>query len=158
MSPPTVTLSVLSSELHHEGESLILQCQATVSHHINTPVSVDFVWRVSDGRTLTSATNTRVAISDTTAVSVYTYQSNLTFRELIIMEDSNLNYFCEAMVMSTPVSPYILPSSSSPSNTYHLNVTGNRLHVCMSVMIECFISVQIQLPGLLYPSLPVQSQ
>ena len=118
---PTVSLTVLSSEPHDVGGTLSLQCQATVSHHINTPISVVFTWR-RNSNLLTS--DSRVTISAATAVSSLAYRSTLSISDLSISADSNMNYNCEAVVRSNPASPFILESASATSNSYRLNISG----------------------------------
>ena len=136
---PTVTLAVISSESQHVvGGTFSLQCQATVSHHVNTPVAVDFIWRRTSGL-ITSSSSPRIAISDTTAISNQSYSSILTITQLGIENDSQMSYSCEAVVRSDPLSSYISASNSAPSNTYTLNVQGmwftNILWLLVSMML-----------------------
>lgn len=105
------------------GGTFSVQCQATVSHHVNTPVTVNFTWRRTSG-TITSGSSPRIAISDTTAISNQLYSSILTITDLSIGADSQMNYSCEAVVRPDPLSAYILASTLARSNTYTLNVRG----------------------------------
>ena len=118
-----MTLTVLSSEPHVVGGTLSVQCQATVSHHVNTPVFVNFTWRRTSGQ-LVSSSSSRVTISETIAVTNLTYRSTLTISDLGIGADSHINYSCQAAVRSDQVSPYILASTSTTSNMYLLDVHG----------------------------------
>ena len=118
-----MTLTVLSSESQHVvGGTFSVQCQATVSHHVNTPVAVDFTWRRTSGL-ITSSSSPRIAISNPTAISNQSYSSILTITDLGI-GDSQMNYSCEAVVRSDPVSGHIFASALARSNTYTLNVQG----------------------------------
>ena len=121
---PTVTLTVLSSEPHVVGGTFSLQCEATVSHHVDTLVSVDFTWRRTS-RSLTGSSDSRVTISKTG--SDPTYWSILTINELRIGTDSNMSYTCQAVVISDPPSPFILNSISGTSDAYLLDVLGKFL-------------------------------
>ena len=116
-----VTLTVLSSESHVVGGTFSLQCEATLSHHVNTPISVDFIWRRISGP-LTGDSDSRVTISRTMAVGNLTYRSILTISDLRIAADSNMNYDCQAAVRSDPSSPFILNSTLATSNTQLLIV------------------------------------
>ena len=119
-----MTLTVVSSESQHVvGGTFSVQCQATVSHHVNTPVAVDFTWRRTSGL-ITSNSSPRIAISDTTAISNQSYSSILTITDLGIGSDSEMSYSCEATVTSDPVSTHIIASAMGRSNTYTLNVQG----------------------------------
>ena len=120
---PTVTLTVLSSEPHVVGGTFSVQCQATVSHHVNTQVSMDFSWRRTSGL-MASSLNSRITISDTIAINNVSYSSTLTISDLGIGADSQMSYSCEAVVRSNSASPYILDSPSATSNTFVLNVQG----------------------------------
>ena len=120
-----MTLTVLSSESQHVvGGTFSVQCQATVSHHVNTPVTVDFTWRrtgeIINGDSLSS----RTTISSTTSATRLTYMSILTMNDLRIGADSQMDYSCEAVVQSDPYSPNILTSTSAESNAYFLHVLG----------------------------------
>ena len=101
------------------GGTFSLQCGVTVSHHINTPVSVDFTWRRTSGP-LTGSSDPRVMIS--TAGNDLTYWSILAINELRIGTDSNINYTCQAVVISDPQSTFILTSISGMSDAYLLDV------------------------------------
>ena len=123
---PTVTLTVLSSadcRDHVVGGTFSVRCQATVSHHVNTPVSVNITWGRTSGL-LSSGSNSRVTISETTAVSGLIYRSILTLSDLSTGTDSNMNYYCQAAVTPDPVSSYISASTQATSNTYHLAICG----------------------------------
>ena len=120
---PSVTLTAISSEPHVVGDTLSLRCQATVSHHINTLVTVDFTWTKSS-TPLSGSSDSRVTVSETAAVNSQTYRTTLTVSGLSIREDSNLNYTCQAVVRSEPASSYILSSTSALSDAYLLNVHG----------------------------------
>ena len=120
---PTVILTVLSYEPHVIGGTFSVLCQATVSHHVNTPVSVDFTWRRTSGL-ITSDSDSRITISDTTPVSGLSYSSTLTINDLGIGADSQMSYDCEAVVRSDSSSPYILSSITATSITYLLHVFG----------------------------------
>ena len=120
---PTVTLTVLSSEPHVVGGTFSLQCEATVSHHVNTPVSVDFTWSRTN-ELLIGSSDSRVTILRSTAVSYLTYRSIMTISDLRITADSNMNYDCQAVVRSDPPSPFISNSTPVTSNTQLLNVLG----------------------------------
>ena len=123
---PMVTLTVLSSadcRDHVVGGTFSVQCQATVSHHVNTPVSVNITWGGTSGL-LNSGSNSRVTISETTAVPGLTYRSTLTLSDLSTGTDSNMNYYCQAAVTPDPVSSYILASTQATSNMYLLTVCG----------------------------------
>jgi hypothetical protein len=121
---PTVALTVLSSEPQHvAGGTFSAQCQATVSHHVNTPVTVDFTWGRTSGL-ITSSSSPRIAISDTTSDTNLTSMSTLTITELSIGAESQMNYSCEAVVRSDPYSPNILTSTPAESNIYFLYVHG----------------------------------
>lgn len=131
--PPTVTLTVLSSAPHAVGGTFTVQCQAVVSHHVNTPVTIKFTWRKTRGQ-LTTDSDTRVTISTVALVSSHTYRSNLTLTDLSIATDSNQNYSCQASVMSTLASAYILNSSIVTSNAYLLKVHGTcSMLVCLTI-------------------------
>ena len=103
------------------GGIFSVQCQATVSHHVNTPVTVDFTWRRTSGPINLSS---RVIISNTTSVTNLIYVSTLTINDLSIGIDSQMNYSCEALVTPDPYSPNILTSTLAQSNTYFLHVHG----------------------------------
>ena len=105
------------------GGTFSVQCQATVSHHVNTPVTVDFTWRRTSG-IITSDSGSRIAISNTTAISNQLYSSILTITDLSIGADSQMGYSCEAVVIPDPPSAYILASTLARSNMYTLNVRG----------------------------------
>ena len=121
---PTMTLTVLSSESQHVvGGTFSVQCQATVSHHVNTPITVDFTWRRTSG-IITSSLSPRIAVSATTAISNHSYSSILTITDLGIGADSQMSYSCEAAVRSSPVSAHILASTLVRSNMYTLNIQG----------------------------------
>ena len=119
---PSVVLTVLSTGPHFVGDTLSLQCEATVSHHVNTPIFVAFTW-TRNNVPLSSSSNSRVNISRTTVINSLTYRSALTISDLSIEGDSGMNYTCQAVVRSEPVSPYILSSASVTSNTYFLTVS-----------------------------------
>ena len=108
---------------HVVGGTFSVQCQATISHHVNTPVAIDFTWRRTSGL-ITSGSSPRIAISDPTAISNQSYSSILTITDLGIGADSQMSYSCEAAVTSDPVSAHILASALARSNTYTLNVQG----------------------------------
>ena len=116
-----MTLTAVSSEPHEVGGMLSLQCLVSISHHVNTPVSVDFTWRRSNGLLMNA--NSRVAISTTTTVSSTTYRSTLSVSDLSIASDSNQGYYCQAVVRSDSASPFVLNSTAASSNTYLLNVS-----------------------------------
>lgn len=118
-----MTLTVLSSEPHVVGGTFSLQCEAMVSHHVNTPVYIEFTWRRTSGL-LTGGSDSRVTISRTMAVGNLTYRSILTISDLRITDDSNENHDCLAVVRSDPPSPVILNSTSAASSTQLLNVLG----------------------------------
>ena len=125
-----MTLTVLSSEPQHVvGGTFSVQCQATVSHHVNTPVTVNFTWRRTSG-TITSGSSPRIAISDTTAISNQLYSSILTITDLSIGADSQMNYSCEAVVRPDPLSAYIL-ASTLQDQTHTLLM----FEVCTSIII-----------------------
>ena len=118
-----MSLTVLSSEPQHVvGGTFSVQCQATVSHHVNTPVTVDFTWRRTSG-IITSGSDPRI-ISNTTAISNQLYSSILTITDLSIGADSQMGYSCEAVVRSDPLSAHILASTLARSNMYTLTVQG----------------------------------
>ena len=120
--PPSVMVTVLSTGPHLVGDTLSLQCEATVSHHVNTPVSVAFTW-TRNNLPLSSSSDTRVNISTTMVINSLTYRSALAISDLSIEVDSDMNYTCQAVVRSEPVSPYVLSSASITSNAYFLTVS-----------------------------------
>ena len=120
---PVVTLTVLSSEPHVVGGTFSLQCEATVSQHVDTPVSVNITWRRTS-RWLDGSSDSRVTISQTMGFANLTYRSILTVSDLRIAADSNMNYDCQAVVISDPPSQVILTSAFAASNTQLLNVLG----------------------------------
>ena len=136
---PTVTLTVLSSadcRDHVVGGTFSVQCQATVSHHVNTPVSVNITWGRTSGL-LSSGSNSRITISETTALSGLIYRSTLTLSDLSNGADSNMNYYCQAVVTPDPVSSYILASTQATSNMYLLTVCGM---LVIRLVISCMQS------------------
>ena len=116
-----MSLTVLSSEPHVVGGTFSLQCEATVSQHVDTPVSVNITWRRTSGQ-LTGNSDSRVTISRTMAAGNLTYRSILIISDLRIAADSNTNYVCQAAVISDPSFPSILNSTPAISNTQLLNV------------------------------------
>ena len=129
---PTVQLTVFSSEPHAVGGTLTIHCEAVVSNHVNTPVSVDFTWGRTSG-SLTAGSDSRVNISETTTVRSHTYLSILILSDLGIGSDSNQNYWCQASVRSSPPSQYILDSTTATStDNYHLTVNGMTIVVNLS--------------------------
>ena len=118
---PSVMLTVLSTDPHLVGGTLSLQCEATVSHHVNTPVFVAFTW-TKNNMSLSSSSDLRVNISKTTVINSLTYRSALTISDLSTEVDSDMNFTCQAVVRSEPESPYILSSESVTSNTHFLTV------------------------------------
>ena len=138
-----MTLTVLSSEPHVVDGTFSLQCEATVSHHVNTPVSVDFTWRRTSGPfTGRLSSDSRVTISK--AGSDLRYWSILTISELRIGNDSNMNYTCQAVVISDPPSPFVLNSMSGMSDAYPLDVLGK-------FWAECLCHATVQQGNLIAP-------
>ena len=119
---PSVVLTVLSSDPHFVGGTLSFQCEATVSHHVNTPIFVAFTW-TRNSMPLSSSSDSRVNLSRTTVINTLTYRSTLTISDLSIEVDSDMNYTCQAVVRSEPESPYIMNSEPVTSNTYLLTVS-----------------------------------
>ena len=125
---PSVMLTVLSSDPHFVGGTLSLQCEATVSHHVNTPVFVAFTW-TRNNVPLLNTSDSRVKISTNTVINSLTYRSVMTISDLSTEVDSDMSYTCQTVVRSEPVSPYILSSESVTSNAYFLTLSRKRLRL-----------------------------
>ena len=118
-----MSLTVLSTHPHSVGGNFSTQCEATVSHHVNTPVSVEFIWFRGDEQ-LSESFDSRVDIAETVSVGDLVFRSFMTISDLSIRTDSNVNYSCQASVRPIPISQFIINSDTALSNTELLEVLG----------------------------------
>ena len=114
---PSMSLTVVSSEPYIVGDTFTARCQATISHHIDTPVSILITWRRTGG-----TTDSRVTVSETTAINSLTYQSTYTIRDLSIDMDSGSSVSCMATLSSHSGSQFITNSTAGSSTAYNLQV------------------------------------
>lgn len=131
-----MALTVLSTAPHIVGGNFSAQCQASVSHHVNTPVSIEFIWTKGAEQLSNSLADSRVEISETAAVSSHVYRSILTINDLSIGAHSNENFSCQASVRPIPISQYIRNSTTASSSSLLLEVQGMPLSLSLTLPLS----------------------
>lgn len=112
-----VSLSPVQSGPFYIGGSITLQCQASISSLVDTPVSPTFTWKKQSGVVLTNTDRLTITTNPST------YQSTLTITRLSSGLDADEPYLCEVTVGPTTPSPLIMPSLPSVSTPYTLTLT-----------------------------------
>lgn len=112
---PMVSLSPLQSSPYYIDGNITLQCQASISSFIDTPVLSIFTWRKNNGTVLTNTTRLTI-VTDSQA-----YQSTLTITGLSLEIDTDQSYSCEVILVPDNPSTYVLRSMPSVSPSFRFS-------------------------------------